>query len=236
MNQAKQELQCDNSSVDNMTLDEIIALIAMKLPMHAAFDGWNEACLLSAADEAGVDHDIAKLAFETSDIKGSLAMQLIQSWISYVDDEMARLFPSEKLNTMKIRERITALLITRLEIAEPHREAQRRALSVMALPGNMRLGMKIGWNSADIMWKLTGDTATDYNYYTKRAILSSIYTAILMRFLDDDSENFAETRAFVDRRIDNVMQFERAKAGFLSRTENRPSLSRFIGRLRYPEK
>ncbi len=236
MNQAKQQLQDNSPSPDDMTLDEIIAFLAPKLPAHAAFDGWNEDCLLSAADEAAVDHDIAKLAFETSDIKGSLAMQLVQSWIGYVDDEMARILTPEKLSAMKIRERITALLITRLEIAEPHREAQRRAISVMALPGNIRLGMKIGWNSADIMWKLAGDTATDYNHYTKRAILSSIYTAILMRFINDDSENFAETRAFVDRRIDNVMQFEKAKAGFLSRTENRPSLSRFIGRLRYPEK
>lgn len=236
MNQAKQQLQDNSLSPEDMTLDEIIAFLAPKLPAHAAFDGWNEDCLLSTADEAAVDHDIAKLAFETSDIKGGLAMQLVQSWVSYVDDEMARILTPEKLNTMKIRERITALLITRLEIAEPYREAQRRAISVMALPGNIRLGMKVGWNSADIMWKLAGDTATDYNHYTKRAILSSIYTAILMRFINDDSENFAETRAFVDRRIDNVMQFEKAKAGFLSRTENRPSLSRFIGRLRYPEK
>lgn len=235
MNQAKQKLQDDNVSPNDMTLDEIISTIAPKLPTHAAFDGWNEDCLLSAADEAGVDHDIAKLAFETSDIKGNLAMQLLQSWVSYVDDEMARRLPPEKLNAMKIRERITALLITRLEIAEPYREAQRRAISIMALPANVRLGMKVGWNSADIMWKLAGDTATDYNHYTKRAILSSIYTAILMRFINDESENFTETRAFVDRRIENVMQFEKAKAGFLSRTENKPSLSRFIGRLRYPE-
>lgn len=236
MNQAKQKLQDDNPSPNDMTLDEIIAFLAPKLPAHAAFDGWNEGCLLSAADEAGVDHDIAKLAFETSDIKGSLAMKLVQSWISYVDSEMTRLMPPEKLKAMKIRERITALLITRLEIAAPHREAQRRAISIMALPGNIRLGMQVGWNSADIMWKLAGDTATDYNHYTKRAILSSIYTAILMRFINDDSDNFTDTRAFVDRRIENVMQFEKAKSGFLSRTENRPSLSRFIGRLRYPEK
>lgn len=236
MNQAKQKLQEDKPSPNDMTLDEVIAFLAPKLPAHAAFDGWNEECLLSAADEAGIDHDIAKLAFETSDIKGSLAMQLVQSWVSYVDDEMTRLLPLEKLNAMKIRERITALLITRLEISAPHREAQRRAISVMALPGNVRLGLKVGWNSADIMWKLAGDKATDYNHYTKRAILSSIYTAILMQFINDDSENFADTRAFVDRRIENVMQFEKAKAGFLSRTENRPSLSRFIGRLRYPEK
>lgn len=219
-----------------MTLDEMIEVLAPKLPYHAAFDGWNEQSLFAAADELGIDHDVAKLAYDSADLDApNLPMKMMQSWICYVDAEMERRLPPAKLGKMKIRERITALLITRLEIAQPHREAQRRAISLMALPGNVRISMKIGWRSADHMWRLAGDTATDYNHYTKRAILSSIYTAILLNFINDESENFEDTRAFVDRRIENVMQFEKAKAGFLSRTENRPSLSRFIGRLRYPE-
>ncbi len=221
---------------DDMTLDEIVSILAEKLPNHAAFDGWNIYCLQAAADEIGIDHDIAQLAYNSADmISHSLPMKLLESWISYVDAEMRRRLPAEKLAAMKIRERITALLITRLEIAQPHREAQRRAHAMMALPANIRTTMKIGWRSADIMWRMAGDEATDYNHYTKRMILSSIYSAILLHFINDESESFADTRAFVDRRIDNVMQFEKAKAGFISRTENRPSLSRFIGRLRYPE-
>lgn len=232
MNQAKQ-----SQSPADMTLDEVAHILASKLPYHAAFDGWNENSLLAAADELGVDRDIAKLAFETSEIGGNnLPMKLVLSWITYVDAQMQIMLPPEKLNAMKVRERITALLITRLEIAAPHREAQRRAMSLMALPGNISIGMKTGWNSADLMWRMAGDTSTDYNHYTKRAILSGIYTAILLNFINDESEGFGDTRAFVDRRIDNVMQFEKAKAGFLSRTENKPSLSRFLGRLRYPEK
>lgn len=230
MNQAKQ-------SSDDMTLDQIVQHIAAKLPYHAAFDGWNENSLFASADELGIDRDVAKLAYETSDIGGdNLPMKLGLSWIHYVDAQMQIMLPPEKLSAMKIRERITALLIARLEIAAPHREAQRRIMALMTLPSNVAIGIKTGWNSADLMWRMAGDTATDYNHYTKRAILSSIYTAILLYFINDESEDFADTRRFVDRRIDNVMQFEKAKADFLSRTENRPSLSRFLGRLRYPEK
>lgn len=221
---------------DDLTLDEMIEAIAPKLPQNAAFDGWNKHSLFAAADELRIDHDVAQLAYDSANMRSnSLSMKLVESWIAYVDAEMERRLPPEKLAKMKIRERITALLITRLEISQYHREAQRRALSLMVLPGNIRLSFKLGWNSADHMWRLAGDTATDYNHYTKRAILSSIYSAILMNFINDESENFAETRAFVDRRIENVMQFEKAKAGFLKRTENKPSLSRFLGRLRYPE-
>ena len=225
-----------SQSMDDLSFDEIIAHIAPLLPSHAAFDGWNEQSLMAAAQEAGIDSDIAQLAYDNAKGSENLSMKLVQSWISYVDKEMERRLPADRLAGMKIRERISALLITRLEIAAEHREAQRRALSLMMLPSNVKSGIKIGWNSADHMWRLAGDTATDYNHYTKRAILSSIYTAILMNFINDDSDNFADTRAFVDRRIDNVMQFEKAKAGFMKRTENRPSLSRFIGRLRYPER
>jgi ubiquinone biosynthesis protein COQ9 len=84
------------------------------------------------------------------------------------------------------------------------------------------------------MWRLAGDTATDFNHYTKRMTLSAVYSSTLAVFIDDDSENYADTRAFLARRIDNVMKFEKVKAQAKSQSENFPSLSRFIGRLRYP--
>ena len=84
------------------------------------------------------------------------------------------------------------------------------------------------------MWRLAGDTATDFNHYTKRMTLSAVYASTLSVFVNDESEDFADTRAFLDRRIDNVMQFEKVKAQATSRQDMLPSLSRFIGRLRYP--
>lgn len=210
------------------TLDEIREAVAPRLAAHAAFDGWNDRAVESAATELGVDADLAKLA-----LKGG-AMTLIEAWIASVDAEMARRLPAEKLAAMKIRERITALVATRLEIAAPDREGQRRAIAIMAMPQNMAAAARIGWRSADRMWRLAGDNATDFNHYTKRATLSAVYGSTLTVFVNDESENFAETRAFLDRRIENVMQFEKAKAQARKRREHMPSLSRFIGRLRYP--
>jgi ubiquinone biosynthesis protein COQ9 len=210
------------------TLDEIREALAPRLAAHAAFDGWTDAAVAAAAQELGVDADIAWLA-----LKGG-PMALIDAWIGAVDAEMARRLPPEKMNAMKIRERITALVATRLEIAAPDKEGQRRALAIMAMPQNLVSAARIGWRSADRMWRLAGDIATDFNYYTKRATLSAVYAATLAAFVNDESDDFADTRAFLDRRIDNVMQFEKVKAQSKARRENLPSLSRFIGRLRYP--
>jgi ubiquinone biosynthesis protein COQ9 len=210
------------------TLDEIREALAPRLAAHAAFDGWNDKAIASAASELRVDADIAALA-----LKGG-PMALVEAWIGAVDAEMARRLPPEKLDAMKIRQRITTLVATRLEIMAPDREGLRRAQAVMAMPQNLPAATRIGWRSADRMWRLAGDTATDFNHYTKRATLSAVYLSTLVCFVNDESDDFAETRAFLDRRIDNVMQFEKVKAQAKARQENMPSLSRFLGRLRYP--
>ena len=114
------------------------------------------------------------------------------------------------------------------------RDVARRALAVLALPQHVARAARLGWRGVDTIWRAAGDIATDWNHYTKRAILLGVYAATVTVFLDDESERWADTRAFLARRIDGVMRFEKAKAGFVRRTENLPSLSRFVGRLRYP--
>ena len=210
------------------TLDEVRAALAPMIARNAGFDGWSDAAVHAAADEAGVDRDVAKLAFNDN------AIDMIDAWIDSIDMELAHRLPAEKLAAMKIRDRITALLATRLEIMAPDRESLRRAMAIMAMPQNLVRSAKIGWRSADRMWRLAGDTASDFNHYTKRMTLSAVYASTLSVFVNDDSDNFADSRAFLDRRIDNVMQFEKVKFQAKQRQEYVPSLSRFIGRLRYP--
>lgn len=210
------------------TLDEIRVALAPILGRHAGFDGWSDAAVHAAADEFGVDRDVAMLAF-----KGN-AIDIIDAWIESIDLELGRRLPADKLGAMKIRDRITALLATRLEIMAPDRESLRRALAIMAMPQNISKSAKMGWRSADRMWRLAGDTSSDFNHYTKRMTLSAVYASTLSVFVNDDSENFANTQAFLDRRIDNVMQIEKVKFQAKQREEYLPSLSRFIGRLRYP--
>ena len=202
--------------------------LALAVGENAVFDGWNAKAVDSAAAQLGIDPAQARLAFPKD------APAMIEAWIDGVDAAMEAHFTPEVVAAMKVRDRIRTMIWFRLEATGPAREAVRSALSILAMPQNLPLALKTGWRSADRMWRLAGDTATDYNHYTKRLILSGVYTSTLMVWLDDQSEGWSETAAFLDRRLQNVMQFEKWKAGWSGNALHRPSLSRFLGRLRYP--
>ncbi|MCA0902936.1 COQ9 family protein [Qipengyuania aquimaris] len=214
--------------IADLTLDELRLALAPAIADAAIFDGWSDAALEMAADQMGADIDVARLAF-----KGG-AIDMVFAWIEAVDMAMAAAFPEEKVAQMKIRERIRSLVQFRLDAVAGQEEALRRALAIMAMPQNAPASAKRGWQTADLMWRLAGDTATDYNHYTKRAILASLYGATIAVFVEDDSEGKAETKAFLDRRIEGVMKFEKVKAKWLNPDRESFSLSRFLGRLRYP--
>jgi ubiquinone biosynthesis protein COQ9 len=214
------------------TLDEIRAALAPALARHAAFDGWRAAALPMAAGEISVDADVAALAFPGG------PMDMIDAWFVHIDARMLDALPPEALAAMPIRQKITALVEARLTLLARDREALRRALVVLAMPTNVVRAGKLGWRAADVMWRAAGDTATDYNHYSKRTTLGTIYAATLLAFIDDESEGHADTRAFLARRIEGIMRFEKAKARLIGSGDSerlrRLSLSRFIGRLRYP--
>ena len=214
---------------EDPTLDEVRAFLAPILPRHAAFDGWRAEAVTMAASEGRVDADIAHLAFSAG------AMDMIDAWFASIDTRMLEALTPEKLVTMSIRQRIIALVTARLTLLARDREALRRALAIMALPQNSVRAARLGWRSADVMWRAAGDSATDLNHYSKRLTLAAVYAATLLVFVDDESEDWADSRAFLDRRIEGVMRFERAKARWKGiGGGERLSLARFIGRLRYP--
>ncbi|WP_109807896.1 COQ9 family protein [Sphingosinithalassobacter portus] len=214
--------------LSDATLDELRLALADDVAANAAFDGWNAQAVAMAALANGVDADVAMLVYPGG------APDMIDAWFASIDDAMAQRFDGGALDNMKIRQRIAALVEARLELLSGKREALRRAQAILAMPQNLRRAARLGWRTADRMWRLAGDSATDYNHYSKRALLAGIYAATAIVFVDDESDDWAETRAFLSRRIDNVMQFEKTKAKWLGSTQYRPSLSRFIGRLRYP--
>jgi len=213
----------------DLTLDELRIELAPAVAQAAIFDGWSDAALVTASVGMGVDPAVARLAFPGG------AIDMIAAWVAAVDARMEQAFDREVLAQMPIRERIRALVWFRLEAVMGLEEALRRSLAIQAMPQNLALTAKLAWRSADRMWRLAGDTATDYNHYSKRAILAGIYAATLAVFVDDESEGKAETRAFLDRRIEGVMKFEKAKARWLKPREHFDPL-RFLGRLRYPAK
>lgn len=210
------------------TLDELRVRLAAAIADAAAFDGWSAQAVAQAAKDTGVDPELAAFAFKD----GPMAM--IAAWISHVDAQMANALPATKLATLPIRQRISCLVLARLDVVAGREEALLRALSIMAMPQNLAATARLGWHSADAMWRLAGDKATDYNHYTKRAILSGIYAATLHVFVKDTSEGKADTHAFLDRRIDGIMRFEKAKAQLLRPDAERFSITRLLGRMRYP--
>ena len=213
---------------NDFTLDELRPALAPLVARNAAFDGWTPAAVENAARAANIDPAVAKLAFAAG------AGAMIDAWFAAIDGAMLAKLPPETLNNMKISARIAALVETRLDLLARDREALRRALAILAMPQNLRDSARLGWRAADIMWRAAGDTATDYNHYSKRAILTGVYAATLLVFLDDESEGQADTRAFLARRIAGIGRFERTKARLTGGSTERLSLARFVGRLRYP--
>ena len=123
---------------------------------------------------------------------------------------------------MRIRDKVTEAVWLRLELLRPHQEAARRAVSRLSLPdGNGQAATQL-WASADAIWTAIGDTSEDYNYYTKRTILSGVMGSSLLAWLADDTEDKSQARAFLERRIENVMQFEKVKGRTLSAMAGMP--------------
>lgn len=211
-------------------LESLRLKLALAVGENAAFDGWTQKAVDSAADQLGIDPAQARLAFPKQ------PAQMFDAYIQSVDAAVAAHFTPDRIEAMKIRDRIRALIWYRLELMARSREAVRTGLSILAMPLNVPLALTAGWRSADLMWRLAGDTTTDYNHYTKRLILSGVYGSTLLAWLDDQSERWMETGAFLDRRLADVMRFEKWKANWKGNELHRPSLTRFLGRLRYPAK
>ena len=209
-------------------LEKLRRQLALAVGENAVFDGWTRAAVDSAAGQLGIDPVQARLAMPKTQAG------MIDTYIQEVDRALEAWFTPKRLEKLKIREKIRGLVWRRLEIMGPAREAIRRGLAILAMPQNLPLALRISWRSADLMWRIAGDASTDFNHYTKRMTLGAVYGSTLLVWLDDQSEGWADSRAFLERRIENVMQFEKAKAKWSGDPLHRPSMARFLGRLRYP--
>lgn len=208
-------------------LEQLRRELALAVGENAVFDGWSRAAVDSAAQQLGIDPLKARLAVPKA------AAGMIDLYIQEVDRALEAYFTADRLQRLRIRDKIRAIIWQRLQIMGPAREGVRRALAILAQPQNLPLGLRISWRTADHMWRIAGDTSTDFNHYSKRMTLGALYGATLLVWLDDQSDNWNDTSGFLDRRIDDVMRFERAKASWRGSSEHL-SVSRFLGRLRYP--
>lgn len=175
--------------------------------MHVPFDGWSDTSFKAAVEDSDVDPAVAKALCPRG------AVDLAVAYHKRGDSQMVAALTDEALAEMKIREKITFAVRTRLELC-PDREIVRRGSTLFALPQHAATGTQLIWGTADAIWTAIGDTSQDFNWYSKRATLSAVYSATVLYWLGDDSDGHAATWAFLDRRIENVMQFEKTKAQF----------------------
>ena len=212
----------------DLPLEELAVALAPHIALSAVFDGWTMTAVDAAAGAMGINPAVARLAYRNG------ATDMIGAWVAHIDAAMVEALPAPALAALPIRERIARLIRFRLDQLVGREEALRRAMAIMAMPQNLAAALRLGWASADAMWRQAGDTATDYNHYTKRVTVATIYAATLTVFANDSGAEHRETNAFLDRRIDDVMRFERAKARMTKPRDDRFSLVRLAGRLRYP--
>ncbi len=165
-----------------------------------AFDGWTRESIRSGAVLAGHGADMADAVFPGG------VKDMLSHFSDYANRRMMERLADVDPQSLRIRERIRLGVQTRFEALQPHKEAERLAVAYWMRPLRKWDGVRLIWRTADLIWDWAGDTATDYNRYTKRGLLSAILTSATLVWINEDGRDLAKTLAFVDRRIENVMQ------------------------------
>jgi len=187
------------------------AAILGMLP-NVPFDGWTKRALRAGVRDAGMPADEADLLFPLGTV------DMIETFCDLADRQMEE--AAAELPATKPSARVRAVIALRLEQNRPHKEAIRRALAVLALPQNARAAASCTARTVDAIWHAAGDRSADFSWYTKRAILAAVYSATVLYWLRDTSEDDAATLAFLDRRLAGVGRIGRLRGraqGLLAR-------------------
>ena len=198
---------------------------------HVAFDGWSEAAFLAAASDLGLSPAKAKALAPRG------ALDLAIAYHRRGDRSMVEAIENIDFSPLRYSERVAKALELRIE-AMTDREAVRRATTFFALPMNAPEGAKLVWETADHVWNALGDKSTDGNWYTKRATLSAVWASVVLFWLGDDSPDFAKTRDFIGRRVENVMQVEKLKGQLRANPLTKPLMelqASFMSRMHPPK-
>ena len=202
------------------TRDELLEAM---LP-HVPFTGWSGQSLDAAAEDLGLSADEALLAFPGGE------RELAAHYFDWTDRRMIEALDPRQLIRMKVRERVAAVVRTRLEQKAGHKEAVRRLTAFLALPPNAPLGARCTWHSVSEIWYAAGDNATDWNWYSKRGLLLAVYTSTFLFWLNDSSEDHEYTWEFLDRRIDDVMRIQGVRSNLDRVVGEMPRALRALGR------
>ncbi|MEM7073151.1 MAG: COQ9 family protein [Pseudomonadota bacterium] len=186
----------DDSGLDHHELrDRLIQAIHP----HVCFDGWTFAALDNAASDLGVDKGVARLLFTGG------ARDLIAHASALGDRMMEVEYRARDLHDMRIRDKARMALMIRFQMMQHNREAVKRAIAWLMLPGNQLQALQLTGQSCDRIWRLLGDRSTDWNWYSKRTLLAGVYGSAIIVWTLDESDDLEVTEAFIARRIDNVL-------------------------------
>lgn len=204
-------------------LDELRRELMQATMPHVPFDGWTWTAIYAAAEDLGLDRLEAESAFPDG------PLEVIELFSHEADIAMIAAMEQHGTDTMRVRDRVALAVRLRLEQNERHQEALRRALSYLAMPQNASLSLKLLYRTVDAIWIAAGDASSDYNFYSKRALLAGVYSSTLLYWLEDRSPEHERTWAFLERRIDQTMKLGGRLGRTLKRLEEVP---RAVSRLK----
>lgn len=206
-----------------VSIDPILAnLVEAALP-HVPFDGWGTQTFQAAVSDSAIDPGLARSLCPRG------ATDLAAAFHRMGDSAMIAALAAADLDGMRFRDKVAHAIKLRLATVDD-KEVVRRGSTLFALPHMAPEGAKLIWGTADAIWTALGDSSDDLNWYTKRATLSAVYGSVVLYWLGDDTLDGQPTNAFIDRRIDNVMQFERVKSATRDNAALKP-LTTLLGRL-----
>lgn len=178
---------------------------------HVPFDGWTLTALRRGAGEIGCDMADAHRAFPHG------PADMVEFFSRRADRRMVEALAEHDLAAAGMNARVKAAIRMRLEQAAPHREAVQRAVAFLSMPQYAALGAQCMYRTVDAVWRAAGDTATDWNFYSKRGLLAAVFGATVLYWLGDRSEDSADTWEFLDRRLADAGRFGRATGRFRER-------------------
>lgn len=216
-----------NEKNEDKTPEELRESILEAVLRHVPFDGWGDATMKRAAEDIGIEIGIIDLAFPGG------AIDMIDLHAQLCDIAMLNAAKEFDIDSLKIREKITALVKLRIKAEMPNKEAVHRTVPYLALPKNHCSSLRMLYRTVDLMWKAISDPSTDFNFYTKRMTLSAVYSSTFLFWFNDVSDDNCDTWEFLDRRIENVMQVEKLKAKVRNKDLKLPNIWRELGKKRY---
>ena len=185
--------------------------ILLQLLKNVPFDGWTWDALYNSAIDLNIfKNDLTEK--DKSNLRNHYDNEIvnaIKKFNDYLDNEMIKKFKKAKLVNQKIPVKIKNLIMFRLNTSYEYKDAIRSSISIMSFPRNSKLALKMLYKTCDEMWRASNDKSTDFSFYTKRLVLSGVYTSTLFYWLNENDSKKVEN--FLDRRLYDIHRFGKIK-------------------------